>query len=76
MFYSFYVKEEHRDFLRFLWYRNNNPEDEFIEYRMRMHVFGNTPSPAVATYGLREAVKNVTKTSGNLLNETSMLTMD
>lgn len=58
MFYSFYVKKEHRDFLRFLWYRNNNPEDELIECRMRVHVFGNTPSPAVDTYGLREAVKN------------------
>ncbi|XP_048734152.2 uncharacterized protein LOC125650167 [Ostrea edulis] len=58
MFYSFYVKEEHRDFLRFLWYRNNNPEDELIDYRMRVHVFGNTPSPAVATYGLRKAVEN------------------
>jgi hypothetical protein len=29
-----------------------------IEYRMTVHVFGNRPSPAVATYGLREAVKN------------------
>jgi hypothetical protein len=25
---------------------------------MTVHVFGNRPSPAVATYGLREAVKN------------------
>ncbi|XP_061191733.1 uncharacterized protein LOC133199970 [Saccostrea echinata] len=61
MFYSFYVNEEHRDLLRFLWYRNNNPEDELIDYRMRVHVFGNTPSPAVATYGLRKAVKNSDK---------------
>ncbi|XP_062592880.1 uncharacterized protein LOC134254337 [Saccostrea cucullata] len=61
MFYSFYVNEEHRDLLRFLWYRNNNPEDELIDYRMRVHVFGNTPSTAVATYGLRKAVVNSDK---------------
>lgn len=61
MFYSFYGKGEHRDFLRCLWYRNNNPEDELIEYCMRVHVFGNAPSPVVAAYGLREAVRNGNK---------------
>ncbi|XP_013396919.2 uncharacterized protein LOC106163784 [Lingula anatina] len=58
MFYSFLVNEEHRDFLRFFWYRDNDPKKEIIEYRMRVHVFGNTPSPAVATYGLRKAVEH------------------
>jgi len=56
MFYQFYVNEEHRDYLRFFWYRNNNPDDTLIEFRMRVHVFGNSPSPAVATYGLHRAV--------------------
>ncbi|XP_061191617.1 uncharacterized protein LOC133199804 [Saccostrea echinata] len=57
MFYSFLVREDHRDFLRFFWHRNNEPCEELIEYRMRVHVFGNTPSPAVATYGLRKTVE-------------------
>ncbi|KAK3084088.1 hypothetical protein FSP39_007909 [Pinctada imbricata] len=56
MFYSFLVKEEHRDHLRFLWYKDNNTENELIDYRMCAHVFGNSPSPAVATYGLRKSV--------------------
>ena len=53
MFFCYRVNKEHRDFLRFLWFRNNNPEEPLVEYRMNVHVFGNTCSPAVATYGLR-----------------------
>lgn len=54
MFYSFYVDPEHRDYLRFLWYRDNDPQKQVIEYRMNVHLFGNGPSPAVATFGLRK----------------------
>lgn len=53
MFYCFLVDEKHRNLLRFLWYADNDPEKELIEYRMKVHVFGNSPSPAVATYGLQ-----------------------
>jgi hypothetical protein len=49
MFHCFIVQEDHRNDLRFLWYRNNDPEQNLIEYRMRVHVFGNSPSPAIAT---------------------------
>ena len=58
MFYNFKVKTEQRDYLRFFWYKDNNPDLEFIEYRMTVHLFGNTPSPAIATYGLRKSVEN------------------
>ncbi|XP_048248047.1 uncharacterized protein LOC124126721 [Haliotis rufescens] len=58
MFYCFKVKPSHRDYLRFFWYRNNDPSQDLIEYRMTAHVFGNSPSPAVATYGLRRSVEN------------------
>lgn len=30
----------------------------YVEYRMRVHVFGNCPSPAVDTYVLRKANEN------------------
>ncbi|XP_021358095.1 uncharacterized protein LOC110453467 [Mizuhopecten yessoensis] len=56
MFFNFEVHEEHRNMLRFLWFRDNDPAREITEYRMRVHVFGNSPSPAVATHGLRKAV--------------------
>ncbi len=55
MFHSFVVAKEHRNFLRFLWYDNNDLNNEVLEYQMRVHVFGNSPSPAVAIYGLRRA---------------------
>ena len=58
MFYCFSVQKEHRNFLRFLWYRDNNPEMDLIEYRMCVHVFGNSPSPAIASYGLRKTAAN------------------
>ena len=58
MFYRFFVNQCHRDYLRFFWYENNDPDRPMIEYRMKVHVFGNRPSPAVATYGLRRAVEN------------------
>ena len=40
-----------------MWFRDNNPENEVVDYRMRVHMFGNSPSPAVATYGLRRAAQ-------------------
>ena len=58
MFYSFYVHSEHRNYLRFLWYKDNNLSKPLVEYRMCVHVFGNSPSPAIATYGLRKSVEN------------------
>jgi hypothetical protein len=54
MFYCFHVHENHRNFLRFLWYQDNDPSKMLVEYRMKVHVFGNKPSPAVAAYGLRK----------------------
>jgi len=57
MFHSFIVREDHRDFLRFLWFKDNKPSNEIVKYRMKVHVFGNSPSPAVAIYGLRHAAQ-------------------
>ncbi|XP_056000356.1 uncharacterized protein LOC130048119 [Ostrea edulis] len=55
MFHCFLVDEKHRNFLRFFWYEDNDISTKLIEYRMRVHVFGNSPSPAVAVYCLRKA---------------------
>lgn len=53
MFHSFHVNPLHRDFLRFLWFEGNTAGKPIIEYRMNVHLFGNGPSPAVATFSLR-----------------------
>ncbi|VDI04709.1 Hypothetical predicted protein [Mytilus galloprovincialis] len=65
MFYQFYVREEDRNFLRFFWYKDNNPDNPLIEHRMCVNVFGNSASPAVATYGLRKTVENSNETFGS-----------
>jgi hypothetical protein len=57
MCHSFTVKEEHRDFLRFLWYNDNHPDGAVIEYRMKVHLFRNTSSPAVAAFGMRKTAQ-------------------
>lgn len=38
-------------------FRNNNMNSNIVDYRLKVHVFGNTPSPAVAIYGLRRAAR-------------------
>ncbi|XP_053576923.1 uncharacterized protein LOC128666383 [Bombina bombina] len=57
MFYCFIVREDNMNYLRFLWHHNNDTSAEIIDYRMRVHVFGNSPSPAVAIYGLRRTAQ-------------------
>ncbi len=57
MFHCFLVDESHRNYLRLLWHKDNDLIKEVIEYRMKVHVFGNGPSPAVAIYGLRRAIR-------------------
>lgn len=56
MFYCFIVREDHRDFLRFLWFKNNDPSKQIVDYHMKRHVFGDSPSPAVTICGLQRAV--------------------
>ncbi|XP_069129320.1 uncharacterized protein [Argopecten irradians] len=69
MFYEFRVEEKHRNFLRFFWFKDNNPDLELIEYRMCVHVFGNSPSPAIATYGLRKSAEAVEEIYGKDVSE-------
>ena len=35
-----------RDYLRFLWWENENVECQPVEYRMKVHLFGAVSSPA------------------------------
>lgn len=50
MFYCFQVRQQDCDLLRFLCFKDNDPAKRNTEY-----LFGNSPSPAVAIYGLRRA---------------------
>ncbi|RXN14933.1 hypothetical protein ROHU_008863 [Labeo rohita] len=57
MFYCFLVREEDRNFLRFLWFQDSDLSKDIVDYRMRVHVFGNSPSPAVAIHCLHQSVQ-------------------
>ena len=52
MFHNFYVDQEHRDYLRFLWVEKDLTSIKTC--RMTVHLFGATSSPGVATFGLRK----------------------
>lgn len=54
MFHSFHINPEHRDFLHFLWYEDNTPGKQIVEYQINVHLFEIGPSPAVAMFGLRK----------------------
>ena len=53
MFNNFAVPEDQKDLLRFLWFRNNDPEQEIVPFRSTCHIFGCVSSPAVCTIGLK-----------------------
>lgn len=56
MFHQFYVDEADRDYLRFLWWKDGNFNEEPQEFRMKMHLFGAASSPGCANYGLKQLV--------------------
>ena len=64
MFYQVSVTEKHRNLLRFLWWPNNDLEEEPVEYRMTVHLFGATSSPGCANIALKAAAENNESTFG------------
>ncbi|XP_068242409.1 uncharacterized protein [Palaemon carinicauda] len=69
MFHCFLVREDHRNYLRFLWHRDKDIDNDLVEYRMRVHVFRNSTSPAVATLGLRKTAQASGKDFGNRVTQ-------
>ncbi|XP_068229507.1 uncharacterized protein [Palaemon carinicauda] len=65
MFHYFLVREDHRNYLQFLWHNYKDIDNDLVEYRMRFHVFGNSPSPAVAMLGLRKTAQASEKDFSN-----------
>ena len=65
MFHAFYVDDDCRDLLRFLWWQDGNMNTEPKEYRMRVHLFGATSSPGCATFALKQAANDGRDTYGD-----------
>ncbi|XP_077868294.1 uncharacterized protein LOC144358470 [Saccoglossus kowalevskii] len=48
MFHRFRVAKQDRDFLRFLWWKNDDIDSNPVVYKMRVHLFGAVSSPVCA----------------------------
>ena len=57
MFHQVRVREEDRDYLRFLWWPQSDLSAPLEVYRMTVHLFGATSSPGCANYALRHVAK-------------------
>ena len=55
MFNNFKVSPKDRDLLRFFWFKDNQPDNDIVQYRAIGHIFGCTSSPGVAAYCMRRA---------------------
>ena len=53
MFLNFRIPQKQRDFVRFYWFRDNNPEQGLVPYRYKSHPFGLSSSPGVANFALQ-----------------------
>ena len=53
MFHKVTVDSSHRDYLRFLWWDDENFESDPVEYRMTVHLCGATSSPGCANVALK-----------------------
>ena len=58
MFHQFKVNCSHRDYLRLLWWSNDDYSVEPQEYRMTVHLFGATSSPGCANFGFKQIAED------------------
>ena len=63
MFYRFRVNLEHRNYLRFLWWKDGNLQSSPAIYRMNVHIFGAVSSPCCANFALQRIALDYTKES-------------
>lgn len=58
MFYQVFVPEEDRDYLRFLWWKDDDLDGPVKDYRMTVHIFGANSSPSCANFALHKTVED------------------
>jgi hypothetical protein len=58
MFCQVRVNEEHRDYLRFLWWPDGDTSRQPEDYRMKVHLFGATSSPGCSNLALKTTAKD------------------
>ena len=58
MFHQFRVNTEDRNYLRFLWWQDEDYSKDPIEMRMCVHLFGAASSPGCANFGLKQVASD------------------
>ena len=53
MFHQVRVNQEHRDYLRFLWWEDGMIDHDPTEFRMTVHLFGAASSPGCVNFALK-----------------------
>ena len=64
MFHQFSVCPNHRDYFRFMWFKNNDLNSTPVHYRMTRHIFGVVSSPSCANFALKQLAKDHNNTHG------------
>ncbi|KAI2661009.1 UvrABC system protein B [Labeo rohita] len=57
MYYQVRVPEKDTDLLSFLWWPNGDVNQNLVEYKMVVHLFGAKSSPSVANFALRKTAE-------------------
>ncbi|KAJ8391888.1 hypothetical protein AAFF_G00083590 [Aldrovandia affinis] len=70
MFYQVRVHDNHRDFLRFLWWLGGDTSKPLEVYRMKVHLFGAVSSPSIANFALQRTADDNTERYDEEITET------
>ena len=70
MFYKVQVSEEHRRFLKSLWWKDGKYKNLVIDCEMNLHVFGATSWLGCSNYDLKKISLNYKEFCGSKASET------
>ncbi|KAJ8412275.1 hypothetical protein AAFF_G00145420 [Aldrovandia affinis] len=70
MFYQVRVHDNHRDFLRFLWWLGGDTSKPLEVYQMKVHLFGAVSSPSIANFALQRTADDNTERYDEEITET------
>ena len=65
MYHQVKIPVEQRSFLRFLWWKNSDPQNEVVDQEITAHVFGGISSPSCSNYALKKTATGNAHKYGN-----------
>lgn len=64
MFHQVKGSNEDKDLLRFLWWPGDNYEQDLVEHKLLVHIFGATSLPRVASFALHKCATDFAEECG------------